>query len=166
MNTDPTTSEHTSPLKQRILSWLEQCEVPFQHLTHAAASTCEASASERGEPLKIGGKTLLFKDKRGFRLFTLPADRAVDSNKVRKALRSDKLRFASETELKQLTGAERGALPPFGEPLLPLPLFLDQSILTNDRIAFNCGVLTESVILTMPDYLSLVQPTMVDVIKE
>ena len=64
----------------------------------------------------------------------------------------DRLRFATVGELKELTGLVPGAVPPFGEPILPFPLYVDQSSLAHDRIAFNAGSLTNSVIMSVDDY--------------
>ena len=63
------------------------------------------------------------------------------------------LRFATADELMDLTGLVPGSVPPFGEPVLPFPLFVDESIEANDRIAFNAGSLTDSVVLSIVDYL-------------
>ena len=52
-----------------------------------------------------------------------------------------------------LTGLVPGSGPPFGEPVLPFPLFVDESIEANDRIAFNACALTDSVVLSTVDYL-------------
>lgn len=141
----------------RVLEFIESSKIPFQHISHAAANTCELSARARKEPIEIGGKTLLFKSKKNFHLFVLSAAKEIDSNKVRKIVRSQRLRFASEKELYELAGVVKGALPPFGEPILPFELYLDESILRNDRIAFNAGLLTESIILNCTDYLEIIQ---------
>ena len=63
------------------------------------------------------------------------------------------LRFATADELMDLTGLVPGSVPPFGEPVLPFPLFVDESIEANDRIAFNAGSLTDSVVLSTVDSL-------------
>jgi Ala-tRNA(Pro) deacylase len=61
--------------------------------------------------------------------------------------------------LKELTGLVPGSVPPFGRPILPFDLYLDEALRTNDRIAFNAGSLTDSIILAMPDYLRIAAPT-------
>ena len=43
-------------------------------------------------------------------------------------------------------------MPPFGAPILPFPLYVDPSVLENQRIAFNAGSLTDSIIMTIDDY--------------
>jgi len=78
--------------------------------------------------------------------------RRLDSAKIKKALGAKRTRFATPEELHDLTGLVSGAVPPFGEPILSLPLYLDASILANDRIAFNAGSLTDSIIMSVDDY--------------
>ncbi|WP_091983402.1 YbaK/EbsC family protein [Pseudoalteromonas denitrificans] len=140
--------------KLRLL--LQEKHIEYKEIDHEAAQTCEISAKARGEDIKIGGKTLLFKDKKGFHLFVLSAEKQVDSNKVRQILKSQKLRFATEQELQDLCYVQKGALPPFGKPIYPYDLYLDESILYNEKIAFNAGILTKSFILNTQDYLTLV----------
>ena len=51
-----------------------------------------------------------------------------------------------------------GCVPPLGRPILELDLYADSGLLGNDRIAFNAGSLTDSIIMGMPDYLAVAQP--------
>jgi prolyl-tRNA editing enzyme YbaK/EbsC (Cys-tRNA(Pro) deacylase) len=41
---------------------------------------------------------------------------------------------------------------------LPFDLYVDEAIRANERIAFNAGSLTDSVILPMADYLRIASP--------
>lgn len=141
----------------KIIQHLKLCSTPYEQLEHSAATTCEQSASARGEDIAIGGKTLLFKSKRNFHLFVTSAATEVDSTRVRKILRSQKLRFASPQELEELAGVVKGALPPYGDPILPYDLYIDISILKNEKIAYNAGKLTTSHILDLNDYLEIIK---------
>lgn len=114
----------------------------------------------------FGGKSILFKDKTDFRIFTIRADLEVDNKKVRKILGSKKLRFASHEELQELCGVVSGALPPIIRDLYPYDHFLDKSLLDNEWIAFNLGVLDKPVKIKMKDYLKLVDPTICEFAKE
>jgi Ala-tRNA(Pro) deacylase len=57
-----------------------------------------------------------------------------------------------------MTGLTPGAVPPFGRPILPFDLSVDSSILENQRIAFNAGSLTTSIIMSVKDYVRVAQP--------
>ena len=145
-------------LNKKIRELLKLKGIAFREVEHEPSSDCETSATSRGEDLKIGGKTILFKGKNGFSLFVLSAALSVDSNQVRKILKSQKLRFATEEELMEKVGVLKGALPPFGRDILPYDLYLDESILENEYIAFNAAFLTQSFILKVSDYLTIVTP--------
>jgi Ala-tRNA(Pro) deacylase len=119
---------------------------------HEPTLTSEDSARARGEELRIGGKALLLKVNDEFRLFVLSAARQLDSAAIKQRFGAKKTRFASADELMELTGLVPGSVPPFGKPLLPFELYIDDSILENEKIAFNAGSLTDSVIMTVSDY--------------
>ena len=113
-------------ITERIRHILESNQIDFKEIDHLETRTCEESAEARGEELKYGGKTILFKDKSDYRLFVISAALQIDNNKVRKILGSQKLRFATHEELMNLAGVESGALPPFGRDILPYDLYLDE----------------------------------------
>jgi prolyl-tRNA editing enzyme YbaK/EbsC (Cys-tRNA(Pro) deacylase) len=140
---------------QRIRAMLDEAGIDYRHVHHEAVRTSEQAARVRGEPLSIGGKALVVKIGDGFRLFVLSASLRLHSTAVRERFATRRIRFASAPELLELTGLVPGSVPPFGEPVLPLPLNVDPSVLANDRIAFNAGSLTDSIIMQTADYRTL-----------
>jgi prolyl-tRNA editing enzyme YbaK/EbsC (Cys-tRNA(Pro) deacylase) len=149
----------TLSVLDRILALLEERGVPYRHLHHEPTPTSEDSARVRGEPIEIGGKALVLKADDSFHLFVLSAARRLDSAAARRALGARRARFATAEELKALTGLVPGSVPPFGEPILPLPLYVDRSVLRNERIAFNAGSMTDSVIMSVADYRQVARIT-------
>ncbi|MBM81495.1 MAG: hypothetical protein CMJ78_13015 [Planctomycetaceae bacterium] len=154
---------------QSIRELLVKENIEFRELHHEPTRTSEDSARARGEDLRIGGKALLMKIAKQFSLFVLPADRRVDSFLIRSRLGTRKMRFANADELfdltksvndrdQQLTGLVPGSVPPFGQPVLPFDLYVDSGICENERIAFNAGSLTDSVIMKVEDYLRIARP--------
>ena len=115
----------------------------------------------RGEPLEVGGKALVLKVDSAFIVLVLSAARKLDSKRLRTALGARKIRFATREELLERTGLVPGSVPPFGEPLLPLELVVDQSVLENERIAFNAGSLEESIIMSVEDWRRCAAPSRV-----
>jgi len=77
-----------------------------------------------------------------------------------------KIRFAQSDELMSLTGLVPGSVPPFGRPILDLDLYVDRSIVANDRIAFNAGSLTDSIIMGTDDFIKIAKPSIIDFSKE
>ncbi len=145
-------------LSIRIKDYLEESGIAFKTIDHPPGETCADVAKARGTNLELGGKSLLIKADDNYYIFVLSAAKKADSNKIRKVLGQQKVRFATNEELRAVTEAIPGTLPPLGRPFYPLELFLDDSILDNTHIVFNGGILTSSFMLTTENYLKIVTP--------
>jgi len=152
---------HGPEILPMIRQLLSNAGANFREVHHEPTRTSEESAKARGEELHIGGKALLIEGDEVFRLFVLPADHKLDSGAIRRELNLKKMRFATPEELNDLTGLVPGCVPPFGPPVLPFELCVDSAVTQNDLIAFNAGSLTDSIILSMSDYLAIACPSRV-----
>jgi prolyl-tRNA editing enzyme YbaK/EbsC (Cys-tRNA(Pro) deacylase) len=141
-----------------IRDWLTRERVSPREIRHEPTRTSEESARARGEELRVGGKALLIRVDDTFRLFVLSADRKLDSMAIRRHFGARRTRFASPEELRELTGLVPGSVPPFGQPILPFPLYADPSVFENDRVAFNAGSPTDSMVIPIEDYRRLAKP--------
>jgi len=143
-----------------IRKLLNAANIEFREAHHEPTRTSEESATARGEPLSVGAKALLLRTDDVFRLFVLPADRKLDSNAIRRYLGVRKTRFATVEELAELVGLVPGAVPPFGEPVLPFELYADEAVgMEHGKVAFNAGSLTDSIIMSAADWEALARPT-------
>jgi Ala-tRNA(Pro) deacylase len=143
---------------ERIRDLLDSRGIDYRVVEHGPTRTSEESARARGEALRMGGKALILRVDGEFHLLVLSAASKLDSRAVKRHLGARKTRFATREELLELTGLEPGAVPPFGEPILALPLHADEALCANPRIAFNAGSLTTSIVMAMPDYLAIASP--------
>jgi len=141
-----------------IRQHLRSLGIDFREVNHAPTFTSEESAKARGEDLRIGGKALLMKTGDVFRLFVLSASLKADSAAIREKFGVKKTRFATSTELLDLTGLVPGSVPPFGPPILPFEIYADTSLTDNEKIAFNAGSLEDSIILRVDDWLRAARP--------
>lgn len=141
-----------------IRAWLTREGVAVREAHHEPTRTSEESARARGEEMRVGGKALVIKVDETFRLFVLSADRKLDSAAIKRYFGAKRTRFATPEELKELTGLVPGSVPPFGAPILPFPLYTDPSVFENDRVAFNAGSLTDSMVIPIADYRRLARP--------
>lgn len=146
------------PILRAIRELLTAAGISFREVHHAPTRTSEESARARGESVRIGGKAIVAKVGETFGLYVLSAARKLDSAAIRRRVDERRFRFATPDELMALTGLVPGSVPPFGRPILPLDLHVDESIVANDRIAFNAGSLTDSIIMNVDDYLRITRP--------
>jgi Ala-tRNA(Pro) deacylase len=143
---------------EKILSIFKENNVTYQLYEHEPVYTSQEAAKIRGVELKTGCKSMVLKTKDGkFVLANVAADRKIDLKKLERML-DRKLSFASKEEVLQTTNCESGSVPPFGK-LFGLPTFLDESVLENDFVNFNIGMLTRSVKISKQDLLKVMDPT-------
>jgi Ala-tRNA(Pro) deacylase len=150
-------------MSERVLASIRELlsreAIEYKEIRHAAASTSEESARVRGESLAVGAKALLLKTDDVFRLFVLPADLQLDAKRVKQELKIRSVRFATREELVELTGLVPGSVPPFGRPVLPFELYGDLAIgSVEDKVAFNAGSLTLSIVMKASDWKTVAKP--------
>jgi len=154
---------------EKLTALLDKHQARYRVVEHPTAGKSEEVAKIRGTELGQGAKALVCKVKgNGVKqavLVILPADQQSDLSKVAAYLGGTKASLASPAEVDTLTDCVFGAIPPFSfHP--DLLLIADPSLLSRyDELAFNAGTLERSIILNTQDYASIVQPTLVDVIK-
>ena len=143
---------------EKILSIFKENNVTYQLYEHEPVYTSQEAAKIRGVELKTGCKSMVLKTKDGkFVLANVSANKKIDLKKLERML-DRKLSFASKEEVLQTTNCESGSVPPFGK-LFGLPTFLDESVLENDFVNFNIGMLTRSVKISKQDLLKVMDPT-------
>ena len=149
-----------TPTYQRICALLQSQNLRFEEIHHIATPTSIDSAKIRGDDLSQGAKAILYKVQDGFSLFVFAADKRMNPKLIKDHFKSrgkkaKKTRFASNEELKDLTGLVPGSVPPFGRPILDFDLYIDPSLLENEIIAFNAGSITDSIKMSLSDYIDV-----------
>jgi Ala-tRNA(Pro) deacylase len=146
-------------LHEQLIAWLKEAGVAHRLVAHEPTPTSADSARARGVPLGCGAKALVVKADGAFRLLVIPADRKLDSKLAKKNLGVKDLRFATAEELAATVGLPPGAIPPFGEPLVHLPLAADTDVGARfSEVAFNAASLTASIIMSEADWERLAKP--------
>jgi prolyl-tRNA editing enzyme YbaK/EbsC (Cys-tRNA(Pro) deacylase) len=141
-----------------LLTFLRENNANFEVITHEPVTTSEDAARVRGTPLEQGAKALVFVADGQPILLVLPANQRVDRRAFKTAFDVKDLNMVSPDQLREMTGLEVGAVPPFGH-LLGLPTYVDERLLANRRLAFNAGSRTTSVLLETSDYQRLASAT-------
>ncbi len=155
---------------EKLIALLEAQHARYRVVDHPTAGKSEEVAKIRGTALGQGAKALVCKVKgNGVKqavLAILPADQQADLSKVAAHLGGSKASLASPAEVETLTDCVFGAIPPFSfHP--DLLLIADPTLLSRyDELAFNAGTLERSIILNTRDYANVVNPLLVDILKD
>ena len=155
----------------KICQFLKDQNINYTHKEHDITLTSEESARVRGDALSSGAKAILYKVQDQFYLFVFAADQKLDTKLIKQyfkdqGMKAKKTRFASAEELKEMTELVPGSVPPFGRPILDFDLFVDPSLQKNKMIAFNAGSLTNSLSMSLDDYMKVSQAAVFDFTKE
>lgn len=139
----------------RITALLEQHDIPFETKEHGPVHTSQEASQVRGVPIEWGVKAMILKGPKDFFLVDIRADKKVDFKFFK--TQEGKVRLATPEEVLRLTNCEIGSVPPFGFPR-PIRTYLDREILDQEKITFNAGLLTHSVIMPGKDLLKVIDP--------
>ena len=147
-------------IRNKILRLLKEKGIEFKHLKHEVTPTSKDSARVRNTLLEEGVKSIILKGKKSKKNYhvNIPSHLKLDMKKVADLI-GEKCDFEKPDIIHERFGLTIGGIPPFGN-LLNLETYFDEGILNQKRSAFNCGMLTESIIMNSKDLIDLVQPIM------
>lgn len=145
-------------IRNEIIHQLRARKIDFDHQVHEPTPTSEDSARVRNIKMEEGIKALILRGKNTKKnyQFNIPAHLKVDMKAVADWV-GEKCEFEEPAIIQERFGLQIGGIPPFGN-LLNLDTYYDESILLNEKAAFNCGLLTESIIMKSKDLISVVDP--------
>lgn len=158
-------------LTSQIQEILSDKQVWFETFEHEEVRTSEEAVKLRhGYTIHQGAKALILKIKtrngeKKFIMCVLPGDARLQTSKVKQVTQSKEIRFATPDEVFEITGGVvPGGVPPFGN-LFHLPVFVDISLLQNEKIVFNAGDRKFSIAMKAMDYESIVQPVVESIVE-
>lgn len=147
-------------VRGEIVRLLKQKNCTFKHVVHEPTPTSEDSANVRETRPEEGIKAIIVKGKNSKKnyQFNFPSHAKLDMKKVAEIV-GEKCEFEDPKVIEERYGLIIGGIPPFGI-LINIETYFDQSILDTKRSAFNCGLMTESIIMEAKDLVEIVQPKM------
>lgn len=147
-------------IRNEIIHRLNSRKMEFEHQTHEPTPTSEDSARVRQIRMEEGVKALILRGKNTKKnyQFNIPAHLKIDMKAVAETV-GEKCEFEDPAVILERFGLQIGGIPPFGI-LLNIDTYYDEQIELYERAAFNCGLLTESIIMKSKDLVLLVEPKM------
>lgn len=141
----------------KIMTLLKKHTVKFQLYEHEPVYTSEDAAKIRGTDLSAGAKALvLFADGKPI-MVAVAGDRKIDFSLFKKLYGVKDLRMATKEEVLNVTGVPIGAVPPYGS-IFGIPLYEDESIHNNEQMAYNAGLHTKSISMSVADFEKIEKP--------
>jgi len=151
------------PVTEKIKDLLNSQNIAFETFEHEPVRTSEEAAKVRtGYSIEQGAKALIVRVKKDgvktFVMVVVPGNSKFDKEKLKINFGLTDIRFALEDEVDKITsGVLPGGVPPLGN-LFDLGVYVEQTLLNNERIIFNAGDRSFSVGMKSSDYISLVKP--------
>jgi len=153
--------EGETEVTRKAIELLASKGINFEKLEHAVVTTSSEASGARGSKLSQGAKAIIVKANDQFYHLIISAAVQLDNNKLRKVLGTRRVRFATTEELFELTGCSPGAVPPFGN-LFGLPVFMDNALMEEETVYFNCGSHTISLKMKRSDLAEATDAQIVD----
>jgi Ala-tRNA(Pro) deacylase len=151
------------PVPYSIQAYLERARVPYFVIEHPFAYTAQEEAEMAHVPGREWAKTVIWMADEQPVIVAVPADSVVDFERLRDLLGVETLRLATEVELADLyRDCAIGAMPPLG-PLYEQPVVVDTRLHDDRAIAFNGGTHCDAIQMRVPDFETLVHPTVADI---
>jgi len=153
-------------VRNEILRQLKKEDFHFSHLQHVETLSSEESSKQRGTKLEEGIKAIILRGKSSKKnyQFNIPAHLKLDMKSVTEHVK-EKCEFEDPQVILERFGLKVGSIPPFGG-LLNIDTYYDESIKNLDQVAFNCGLLSESIVMKAKDLTKLVDPIFGNFTKE
>jgi len=153
----------------RLIAFLDDHQVPYRLIDHAAEGRTEIVSPMRGNALSQAAKCIVLMVKMGkkitrYILAVVPGDTMVDFQAVKALLGSSYVAFASPDIAERLAGSVAGTILPFSFNE-ELELVMDPSLLENDEMYFNAARLDRSMALKTRDYVAVAKPRLGHIAK-
>ena len=131
---------------------LDRLKIPYRLFRHAGpVHSLEQAAAERKQlPDQIVRSIVFRVAKDNYVMVLIAGDRQVAWAILRKHLGQSRLTMATEAEVLQTTGAERGGVSPLGLPQ-PMRVLVDASVFAHEEISLGSGVPGTTVIMLSAD---------------
>ena len=131
---------------------LDQMHIPYRLFRHSnPIHSLEQAARERNHLPDQVVRSIVFRvTKDEFVMVLVAGERQVAWQTLRRHLGQSRLTMASEAEVLQATGAERGGVSPFGLPR-PMRILADESVFAHEEISLGSGVRGTALIISSAD---------------
>jgi Ala-tRNA(Pro) deacylase len=142
----------------QVTAYLDGHGVAYETITYAHAYDAQHVAAAAHVSGKQLAKTVVIKMDDTLVMAVLPADARVDCERLKATLGAAYAELAKERDFKAVFGdCEVGAMPPLG-PLFGVDVFVDESLVKEEMIAFRAGTHGELIKMSYADFERVAAP--------
>ena len=143
---------------KKLKTYLDENKIKYITIKHSSAYTAQEIAAIAHIPGKDLAKTVIIKIDGKMAMAVLPASYKVSFDDLKDTLGVKEVRLAYEQEfIDKFPDCEVGAMPPFGN-IYGLDVFVADSLVDDEEIAFNACNHTELIKMNFSDFERLVKP--------
>jgi Ala-tRNA(Pro) deacylase len=143
---------------ETLKKFLDSKKVKYVVISHSPAFTAQEIAEAAHVPGREMAKTVVVRLDKQLAMAVLPAPQQVDFRLLAEVAGADEACLATEAQFRyQFPKCEVGAMPPFGN-LYDMPVYVDESLSSDEQIAFNAGSHKELIRLSFKDFKRTVSP--------
>lgn len=148
----------------RLTHYLDEHAIKYVSTRHSPAFTAAEVAVSTHVAGRSFAKTIILEVEGVPAMLVLPANRRILIHDLREMLGTERVKLASEREIRELfPDCELGAMPPIG-PLYGFKVHVTASLAQEREITFNAGTHTETITMAYADFARLVQPAIIDLV--
>jgi len=150
--------------KERVLNFLNQLGIKYEIYEHKPLPTIEIAMEVWKDIDCTHCKNLFFRNHKGNRhyLVILKSNHELDIHDLEQRLKQGKISFASQKRMDKYLGLNAGSVSPFGlinDSENHVHVFLDQNLLSSEKISFHPNINTASVVISFNDFIKYLEHT-------
>jgi len=149
-------------ITKTVKKYLDKNKVNYEEVVHKTVFTAFDAAQTLKKELKEIAKNLLVQADKTFALVILPADKKLDLNKLKQALKAKNVSISNEKVMVKVLKIKPGAISSFGK-LHQLETLVDKAMLKTKAAVFSTGSFTDSVFMKVKDFIQIEQAKLADV---
>ncbi|WP_020407404.1 aminoacyl-tRNA deacylase [Hahella ganghwensis] len=143
---------------ESLKNFLDAHQVRYVLTQHSPAYTAQEIAQSAHICGKMLAKTVIIMMDGKMSMTVMPATSRIRWDRLSRAMGTDFIELADEEEFQDaFPDCELGAMPPFGN-LFGMSVYMDEELRNLDNIAFSAGSHSETLTMSMSDYVDLVKP--------
>ncbi len=147
---------------EKLKEYLDNHGIKYVVISHSLAYTTAEIAHSAHIPAKQMAKTVIVRIDGKFAMAVLPASYKVDLHMLREVTGARKVELATEDQFASMFhGCEVGAMAPFGN-IYGLDVYVSDELAAEEEIAFNACSHRELIKMAYKDYVTLVQPKLIE----